>query len=478
MSSFWTGGQIVAQAAVNGRDRVVRVESFRAERVPYGDWIAYQPVLLLGLGALFLAMTLVTPWRRMRNLDALAAESLVVSVILFQHRYLNLSLVAAAPGLVYLMARCAWLALAPPDSPAASTPLLNALTPRLGPADRVRWLRVVLVVIALIFVMVGVSSPYPVDVAYAVMEGATSLIHGVLPYGHLPPGILHGDTYPILSYALYAPLALVAPVRSEWDSVDGALAVAVAAALLAAWATRRSVASRPGPKRQPEVEEVGLRAALAVLAFPAVLITASTGTTDIALAAMLSLALLLWRRPAAGSGVLAVAGWFKLAPFALLPVFLAPLCGRRLLAAVAALVAVSLAVLALVVSLGGVHGVTEMVHAVSYQFTRGTNQSLWTALGIVDLQPIAEACVLGLIAAAVIAVWREPWRAADSRLMAATSAAVLIGLQLAADYWAFLYVVWVVPLLCVSLLAPAVPVRRALVRVDSAPATDHTALAA
>jgi hypothetical protein len=476
--SFWTGGQIVSQAAVNGRDQVVRVENFRAERVPYGNWIAYQPALLIGLAVLFLAVTLVTPWRRMRNLDALAAESLVVSVVLFQHRYLKLGTVAAVPGLVYLMARCAWLALGTPGSRTASTPLLTALTPRLEAADRVRWLRVVLLVVAVIFLMVGVSSPYAVDVAYAVMEGATTLIHGVLPYGHLPPGILHGDTYPIVSYALYAPLALVAPVRSEWDSVDGALAVAVAAALLAAWATRRSVAGGAGPKRQPEVEEVGLRAALAVLAFPAVLITASTGTTDIVLAAMLSLAVLLWRRPAAGSGLLAVAGWFKLAPFALLPVFLAPLRGRRLLAAVAALVAVSLAVLALVIAIGGVHGVTEMVHAVSYQFTRGTDQSLWTALGISGLQPLAQAGVVGLIAWAAVALWREPWRAADPRRMAAVSAAVLIGLQLAADYWAFLYVVWVVPLLCVSLLAPALPVRRALVRVDSTPTTDEKALAA
>ena len=37
--------------------------------------------------------------------------------------------------------------------------------------------------------------------------------------------------------------------------------------------------------------------------------------------------------------------------------------------------------------------------------------------------------------------------------MAALSAAILIGLQLTAEYWAFLYLVWVVPLAGVSLLA-------------------------
>ena len=107
-----------------------------------------------------------------------------------------------------------------------------------------------LVVLALVYVMVGVSSPDAVDVIYAVMEGATTLIHGVLPYGHLPPGIIHGDTYPILSYALYTPLALVAPVSSLWDSVDGGLAVAVLAALVAAWAVFRSVGgSAPSVRR-------------------------------------------------------------------------------------------------------------------------------------------------------------------------------------------------------------------------------------
>ncbi|HTU85491.1 MAG TPA: glycosyltransferase 87 family protein [Solirubrobacteraceae bacterium] len=479
--SFWAGEQIVAQAAVNGRAQVVQAQDFHAERVPYGDWIAYEPALLIGLGAIFLAVTLVVPWRRVRNLDALAAQSLVVSVVLFQRRYLDPSLVAAAPGLLYLMARCAWLALGRAPRAAPSTPLLIAVSPRMSPGRRIRWLRVALLVLGIVFVMVGVSSPFAVDVTYAVMEGATVLIHGVLPYGHLPPGILHGDTYPILSYALYTPLALIAPVRSEWNSVDAALVVAVTAALVGAWAALRSVAAGSRRNRRPDAEEAGLRAAIAVLAFPALLITVSTGTTDIVLAAMLGLALLLWRRPAAGSALLAVAGWFKLAPFALLPLFLAPLRGRRLAAGLVASAVVSLAVLALVVSLGGGRGIVEMAHAVSYQFTRGSDQSLWSALGIGGLQPLAQACVLGLIAVGALALWRDPGLADEPRRVAAICASVLIGLQLAADYWAFLYVVWVVPALCVSVLAPGIPEVPAwpvLAPADAAPATREEALAA
>jgi len=475
---FWNGSQIQVEVAVNARRNVVQEQDFSHERVPYGDWLAYQPALLIGLSVLFLLVTAVVPWRRIRNLDALAVLSFVLSVVLFQHRYLDASLLAAGPGLLYLAVRCAWRGLGPATAPAPSRPLLTALARRAGARSRVRWLRVALGVVALILVMIGVSSPLAVDVTYAVMEGATVLIHGALPYGHMPPGILHGDTYPILSYALYTPLAAVHPVRSEWDSLDGALAVAVAAALTAAWTARRAAAGPRDRGRTTEAEEAGLRAALAVLAFPAVIITASTGTTDIVLAAMLGIALLLWRRPAAAAATLAVAGWFKLAPFALVPVLLASLRGRRLAGALGAVAAVSTVVFALVLAVGGMHGPGEMAHAVAYQFTRGSVQSIWSALGIEWAQPIAQAAVLGLIAAATVRMWQEPGLASDQRRVAAVSAAVLIGIQLAANYWAFLYLAWVVPLISASLLHPSLGARRHLARVPPDTATLVPALAA
>jgi hypothetical protein len=453
--SFWAKGQILAEAAVDRRARVTEGADARRARVPYGDWIAYQPALVVALSLVFLLMTAVTPWRRIRNLDAAAALSLVSSIVLFQHRYLDASLVAAAPGLMYLLARCAWKGFGGSGRRVAPyTPVLAKLTSQLPTAIRVRWLRVALIVVALIFVMVCVSSPDAVDVTYAVMEGATKLLDGVLPYGHMPLGIIHGDTYPILSYALYAPLALLAPVRSVWYSVDGALAAAALAGLAAAWGAFRCVtraASARRSARAPDVEEAGLCAALAVLTFPPVLITASTGTTDVVMAAMLMTALVLWRRPAAGSAMLAVAGWFKLAPFALLPLLLAPLRGRRLAWALAAFAIVSVAVAGLLIGVGGMAGPGTMLRAVSYQFTRGSFQSVWRVLGLESVQPLAQACLLGLIAAATAAVWRNPHLAGDRTRFASLGAAILIGLQLAGNYWAFLYLVWFLPPLCVAL---------------------------
>ena len=338
-------------------------------------------------------------------------------------------------------------------------------------ARRVPWLRAALIVIALVFAMVCVSSFDAVDVLYAVMEGATTLVHGVLPYGHMPPGIIHGDTYPILSYVLYVPLALVAPVTSEWDSVDLGLAVTALAALCAAWAVFRLVAgARPARARRPaEDEEAGLRAALAWLAFPPLLVTASTGTTDVLLAAMLAVAVLLWRRPTLCAGMLAIAGWFKLGPLALLPVSLAPLRGRRLVRALAAIALVSLPMLGVLVALGGLHGPAAMLHAMSYQFSRGSLQSVWSVLGIEWLQPLGQACVLGLIVGAALRLRRDAVLAADRLRMAALTAAIMIGLQFAADYWAFLYLVWFAPLVGLSLLADVPAGAHAAARTAAVP---------
>ena len=124
-----------------------------------------------------------------------------------------------------------------------------------GPAASPR-AALLLVALALVFAMVGISSPLAIDVAYAAMEGATQIVHGVLPYGHLPGDVIHGDTYPILSYALYAPVAWVAPVESTFSSVDAALAVAVLAALATAGMLFRGAAGARRA-RPPGAEAAG-----------------------------------------------------------------------------------------------------------------------------------------------------------------------------------------------------------------------------
>ncbi len=476
---FFAHGRVVDDVALERDGRVARGVNFERATIPYGDWIAYQPALLVGLGALFVLMAGVVPWRRIRNMDAAAALSLLAPVFLLQDRHLGASAAAAVPSLTYLLVRCAWIGLRPARSSGTArrspepvrlaspaTPLFVALTPNQDAAQRKRIMRMALVALALIYVMVGVSSPYAVDVIYAVMEGATKILHGVLPYGHMPGDVLHGDTYPLLSYALYAPLAWLSPVRSGWDRVDAALAAAVVAALITAWALFRATAAARRSRRavrSPLAEEAGLRAALTWLAFPPLLITVSTGSTDVMLAAMLAGALLVWRRPAVSSGLLCAAGWFKLAPFALLPLWIAPLRGRGRRAALVAIAAVSAPLLGLLMALGGLHALGAMLHAVSFQFSRRSDQSVWAALGAEGFRAPAECCVLGLLGAAAVELHREPGLWQDRARIAALAAAILIGLQLAADYWTFLYLGWILPPVVLSLLADAQPANVAAV---------------
>jgi hypothetical protein len=249
-------------------------------------------------------------------------------------------------------------------------------------------------------------------------------------------------------------VAVIAPVSSLWDSVDVALAIGVLAAVIAAAAAGVTAGRRnTAAGERGSATEAGLRAALMLLCFPPLLAIVSSGTTDVALGAILALAVVLWRRPHASTALIAIAGWFKLAPFVLLPIWLAPLRGRRLLAALAALATVSAASIGLLVALGGPDGVSAMVHAIGYQLSRGSFQSAWHSLGVDGLQPYGQAVVLALVVAAAVRVRTDRALAADPKRIAALSAAVMIGLQLAANYWAYLYLAWIAPLVVMSLLS-------------------------
>jgi hypothetical protein len=116
---------------------------------------------------------------------------------------------------------------------------VDVLTPTWGDAQRVRILRLAVGVAAACVALVTISAPSTVDVAQAVMEGGTLLVHGTLPYGKMPGDVFHGDVYPLLGYAVYTPLAIVMPVHDDWDVANGALIVAALSAIAGAWLLAR-----------------------------------------------------------------------------------------------------------------------------------------------------------------------------------------------------------------------------------------------
>ena len=429
--SFFNGRRVVLEAAVPGSGAVVAVNRYEDGHARLGSEVGQSPAMLAAMLAVFLLATLRLPLRRIENLDALALAAFVVPVVLLNERYVEWSVVAACVPLVYLIARCAMVAL----GDAAPGPARARFV-----FDRIpRALRLVAVAAgAAALVLLAVPGGLVSDVAYASTAGATKLLDGALPYGNLTPGdLVHGDTYPLLAYLAYIPAALIAPVRDGFDNLDGALYVAAGFALLAAFALGVAVRRSGGD---------GARVALAMLAFPPVMIAASSGSNDVVAAALVASAL------AAGStAALAAAGWVKLAPLALVPVWIAAARDRG--HALFEAVAVTAALAAVVLVVGGTAGFGDMLNALSFQAERGSLLSPWAVLGAGGVQVVFQAAVVACIAGACVRVWTDRALAADPRRMAALGAAILLGVQLAANNWSYTYLAWVFPLLAVALLA-------------------------
>jgi len=457
--TFFDGAQVVLDAAVGasspaGEHGEVRATEQHVAGAPAsGAALANSPWILGLLSALFLLATLVVPLQRVRNLDALALAATTLTVPLVNDRLLAASVVCAYPLLGYLTLRCLAVGLRRDRTPAPepSTPLLSHLCAGWEPRRRIALLRKLVAATVLAFAMITLSSAGYTDVAAASLQGATDLLHGVLPYGHIDVA-LHGDTYPLLNYALYIPGALWHPVSNVFSDLSGSLAVALAASLIAGAAMWRVAgSSQIAPADDRQRAERRLRAALAWFAFPPVLLAASGGANDLLLAACLAWMLAL--RPRAGSSLLmlAMGAWVKLVPLVLAPIWIA---GRRreLTRALLAPAALSLALAGTLVALGGVGGVSAMIGAISFQFQRGSFAAPWYAFDVTWLQPFAQAAVVAVLLAAVLRLRGDASARGDLVRMSALAAALLLGVQLAANYWTWSYLPWALPLLLIALL--------------------------
>jgi glycosyl transferase family 87 len=428
--SFFDGSRIVLDAAVAPDGRVTNQIPYRPGYVRVGGELAQRPLALALLLAAFALAMAVAPVRSMRNLDVIALASFAVPVVLMNERLLEASVYLSYPPLAYLCGRCAYVALEPRGRPDMAAPPLVRPSPRI--------LGIAVAAAAVVLVLLTIPAGLVGDVAFASMAGATDLVHGTLPYGHLAQTeLVHGDTYPLLAYAAYVPAAILTPVHTAFDQLDGALWVAAAFALAAAVAMFRTG---------------GLRLALAWLTFPPVLIAASAGSNDVVAAACVAWATALIVHSGRSTLALTIAGWVKLGPLIALPAWIARGRGRDLPRAALAAAAVTAAVALWVVSLDAFGGLGDMVEAISFQAERGSLLSLWTLTGSDAAQVAVQAAVATLLVAAVVQVRRDPALARDPRRVAALAAALLLGTQLAANYWTYTYLTWAFPLVALALL--------------------------
>jgi glycosyl transferase family 87 len=428
--SFFDGPRGVAEAAVgpDGRVRALIVHDGLHARL--GSDVGQRLPVLIGLVLLFLAATLRLPLARRENIDAAALAGVAAPIVLVNERYLEWSALAGAVLLAYLMWRCLTVATGRAGSPAPGSWVMDLLPRRAtgllaGGA-------------AIGLVLLSIPGGLPSDVGFGSLAGATELVDGRLPYGNLSPGeLVHGDTYPLLAYLAYVPAALMSPVRDGFDNLDGSLWVATAFALAAALGLARAN---------------GRRIAIAFLAFPPVMVAASSGSNDMVAAAFVVGALAWAARPGASSAAIALAGWVKLAPLALVPLWIARYRDGGAAHALAGAAAVTGSVAGAVLLLGGSEGFADAARAISFQSERGSPMSVWALIEIPVAQTAFQAAVLTGLALGAVNVWRDRALASDPRRMAALGAAVLLAVQLAANHWTATYLAWVFPLVAVALL--------------------------
>jgi hypothetical protein len=140
----------------------------------------------------------------------------------------------------------------------------------------------------------------------------------------------------------------------------------------------------------------------------------------------------------------------KFAPAALAPLFAGGTGERRLRSALVFSLAFAAVVAAAVLPFLPEGGLSELYdRTLGYQAGRDSPFSLWGQEPSLDW--LHTAVKVGAVALAVAVAFLP--RRRDAAQVAALGAAVLIALQLTAEHWFYLYVVWFAPLVFVALFA-------------------------
>jgi hypothetical protein len=367
------------------------------------------------------------------HLDLLMLLGFSVSLALFNNADIGLSVPLVYPFLIYLLVRMLLLAFGRgvPREPLR----INVPT---------NWLFTAVVFLIGLRIGLNVMNSNVIDVGYAGVIGADKLIHGHLLYGLWPHDNAYGDTYAPFTYFAYVPFRLIFGWSGLWDALPAAHAAAITFDLL-------TVGELYLLGRRLRGNQLGVLLMYAWVAYPFTLFTLSSNTNDALVSAMVVLALLVVSSAPARGAATALAGLTKFAPFALAPLFLRG-TGRRPTERAAAIyiVVFGLVVFAALqpVLLNG--DLDYFWHdSVVYQASRVTPFSIWGLWGeLGPVHPLLEAAVVAM--AGLLAFIPERRGPVE---VAALAAAVLIALQLSANYWLYPYILWFFPLVVVALFA-------------------------
>ncbi len=306
-------------------------------------------------------------------------------------------------------------------------------------------------------IVLNVTDGNVIDVGYASVVGADKIGQGQSLYGGFPDNVGRGDTYGPLTYLAYVPFEQVWPWSGRWDDLPAAHAAAVAfdllAVLLLFLVGRRQETDRGRGTRR------GVLYAYLWLACPWTAYALNSNANDGLLAAAIALLLLIGTRPLWRGVAGAVAAAIKVAPLAVMPVLATrqptpptePVRWGRPDWRIGRLAAFSVGALVVLVatSLVVLHGEPVRLlwdRTIGYQAGRDAPFMPW---GLYDwLEPVRGVVrALAVLFALVVAFLP---RRHDLTGLAAIVLAVLLGLQLATEYWFYLYLTWLVPLILVA----------------------------
>jgi hypothetical protein len=473
---YFAGGREVALVVVDPLTGLVR-ESWTGYQIGWKMARGYPgafghrlnaPYVFLPLCALFLLGLL--DWRRpcrVANLDLLVLLGFGVSNFFFNRAEIGVSVPLVYPVLLYLLGRGLWIGF-------------RGRGEGLRPAWPTAWLLVAALFLLGFRVGLNVADSGVIDVGYAGVVGADRVAHGEPVYDNFPEDVSQGDTYGPVNYYAYVPFERIWPWSGSWDDLPAAHGAAVffdvaTFALLFLLGLR----ARPGPAGR----RLGATLAFGWAAFPYTAYVLESNSNDSLVALLLVATLLALARPMARGALLALATFTKFAPVLLAPMLMTyrpepeaqavpsagdgerggaedenlarsapprspsgPAVGRFVLA----FLSVAVLVMLWPAINPGLHTFYE--RTIAYQANRDSPFSIW---GQTDLEPLRIAILAATGLLAVLFAF-QPRRKSLTQV-AALGAALLIALQLTAEHWFYLYIVWFYPLLLVAMasLEPA-----------------------
>ena len=416
------------------------------------------PYVFLPLCVLFLVGLLDwrRPWR-VATLDLLVLLGFGVSNYFFNRAEIGVSVPLQYPPLLYLLARALWIGL-------------RGRGEGIRPVWRASWLLVAALFLIGFRVGLNMADSGAIDVGYAGVVGADRISHREPVYDNFPTDVSQGDTYGPVSYLAYVPFEAVWPWHGSWDDLPAAHGAAVGFDLLTfALLIWLGLRIRPGPAGR----KLAATLAFGWAAYPYTAYALESNSNDTLVAALLVAALLAISRPAARGLLTALATLTKFAPLVLAPMLATfkPLSAgsgnkegaptpTRSKAATPKLppaLVFAAAFLATVVVLMAWPAIDPGLHTfynrtIAYQADRSSPFSIWGQLPSLEPLRITILIVTGLLAASFAFV---PKRKTLTQV-AALSAALLISLQLTAQHWFYLYIVWFYPLLLVAISSRSV----------------------